>query len=307
MANKFVQNIIDKIKADFGQLEKIGNGNSLFEISSNGVLIYFRYSKLTNKSKMKSAFYGLRNEDLKLLSGRNAFICFVWDNEAEPALLPFKNLEYSISLFPPSNDGQYKSHILLKESGTEFYLANVGKFNVDSFLGLSQLYEIGMQKLAIPDLSHTQIQSLIGAIGLKKGFDLWYPESDKLKIDGKIVNCSRIRQSLPTFGFEIDNIISEIDCIWMQNSKPVSFFEVEHTTPIYSGLLRFNDVLLTIAGADNFNIVADKERENKFWRTINRPTFKQNKLIDKVTFFNYEHIYNWYFNLYGKTYKTLSL
>lgn len=111
-----------------------------------------------------------------------------------------------------------------------------------------------------------------------------------------------MRENLPAFSPEIDNIISEIDVIWMQNSKPVSFFEVEHATPIYSGLLRFNDVLLTISGADNFNIVAENERERKFGREINRPTFKQNKLIDKVTFLDYENIYHWYYNLYGKAY-----
>jgi len=90
-----------------------------------------------------------------------------------------------------------------------------------------------------------------------------------------------------------------------KNQIPVSFFEVEHSTPIYSGLLRFNDVLLTIAGVDNFNIVAEKTRENKFGREINRPTFKQNKLIDKVTFLDYENIYHWYYNLYGEKYETL--
>lgn len=303
MANLYVQNIIDKIKIELGSLKRVGNGNSLYEISSNGTLIYFRYSKLTNKSKMQSGFYGLRKEDIKLLSGKNSFICFVWDSFDEPVLIPFKNFEYSFGLFAPASDGQYKVHILLKPSGTEFYLANVGKFNVDSFIGLAQLYEIGKQKLAVPDLSHSQVQSLIGAIGIKKGFDLWYPNSDKLKIDATIVDFLKVRASLPNFSIEIDNIISEIDCIWMQNSKPVSFFEVEHSTPIYSGLLRFNDVLLTIAGVDNLNIVAHNERENKFGREVNRPTFKQNNLIDKVTFLDYDNIYHWYFNLTNNKYE----
>ncbi|MDR2651052.1 MAG: hypothetical protein LBC68_01880 [Prevotellaceae bacterium] len=302
MATPYVRHIIDRIQSDFGKLKKIGDGNSLFEISSNGVLIYFRYSKLTQKNKMQSGFYGLRHEDVKLLSGKIAFICFVWDRSDEPVLIPFNNFEYSFGLFPPSSDGQYKAHILLKQSGTEFYLANVGKFNVDSFIGLSQLYEIGKTKLKIPELSHTQIQSLIGSIGVKKGFELWYPENDKSKIDNQIVDYSKIRTSLPKYGIEIDHIITEIDCIWLQDSKPISFFEVEHSTPIYSGLLRFNDVLLTIAGTDNFNIVAERERENKFGREVNRPTFKQNKLIEKVTFLDYENIYHWYYNLYGKIY-----
>jgi len=41
----------------------------------------------------------------------------------------------------------------------------------------------------------------------------------------------------------------------------------------------------------------------KFEREINRPTFKQNHLIDKVTFLDYANIYNWHFNLYGTAFK----
>lgn len=149
----------------------------------------------------------------------------------------------------------------------------------------------------MPNLSHSHVQSLIGAIGLKKGYNLWFPDSDKIKMDSSIIDNSKVLEKLPTFGSEIDNIITEIDVIWLKNRKPVSFFEVEHSTPIYSGLLRFNDVLLTIAGADNFNIVADNEREGKFSRELGRPTFRQNKLINKVTFLDYENIYNWYYNL----------
>jgi hypothetical protein len=302
MANLFVRNIMNQIIAELGSLKKVGNGNSLFEVSSNGVLIYFRYSKLTNKSRMLSGFYGLRKEDLQLLSGKNSFICFVWDSYESPVLLPFKNFEYSFGIFPPSSDGQYKAHILLKPSGTEFYLANVGKFNVDGFIGLTSLLNIGTKKIAVPELSHSQVQSLIGAIGIKKGYDIWYPENDKLRIDSQIVDYVKVRRKLPIFHFDIDTIISEIDVIWMQDNKPVSFFEVEHSTPIYSGLLRFNDVLLSISGVYNFNIVAHDEREDQFSRQVNRPTFKQNKLIDKVTFLNYENIYHWYFNLTNNTY-----
>ena len=89
--NSFHYDIYNKIEIDFGKLKKVGNGNSLFEISSNGVLIYFRYSKLTKKSKLSSGFYGLRQEDIKILSGKKSFICFVWDNYDEPILIPFRD------------------------------------------------------------------------------------------------------------------------------------------------------------------------------------------------------------------------
>lgn len=302
MANIYVQNIIEKIKTDFGSLKRIGTGKSLYEISSIDTLIYFRYSKITPVGKYTKAFYGLRKEDLKLLQGKRAFICLVTDNPEKTILIPFAKYEEYFINVEPSCDGQYKTLPFFKATGTELYFANIGKFNVDGYFGLSQLYEIGKQKLSVPDLSHAQVQSLIGAIGIKKGFNLWFPENDKLKIDKQIVDYSKVIKNLPYFSSEINNIISEIDVIWIKNSKPVSFFEVEHSTPIYSGLLRFNDILLTISGTDNFNIVADNEKEGKFSREINRPTFKQNKLIEKVTFLDYENIYHWYYNLYGKKY-----
>jgi hypothetical protein len=302
MANIFVQNIISKIEKDFGKLKKVGNGNSLYEISSINTFIYFRYSKISNVGNYTKGFFGLRNEDLKIIKGKMSFICFILDEILEPILIPFKNYEYDFGLFNPSSDGQYKVLLFFKKFCTEFYIANVGKYNVDAYYGLSQLYAITNTKLKIPDLSHTQIQSLLGAIGTKKGYDLWFPESDKNKLDDKIIDYSKVKNKLPAFSSDIDNIISEIDVIWFENLKPVSFFEVEHSTPIYSGLLRFNDVLLTISGADNFNIVAQNEREGKFSKEVRRPTFKQNKLIDKVTFLDYENIYQWYYNLYGTKY-----
>jgi hypothetical protein len=302
MANFFVKNIINKIETDFGKLKKVGNGNSLYEITIINTLVYFRYSKVSKVGNYTKGFFGLRNEDIKIIGGKTSFICFVLDEISEPILIPFRNYEYDFGLFPPSSDGQYKVLLFFKKFGTEFYIANVGKYNVDAYYGLSQLYAITNTKLKIPDLSHTQIQSLLGAIGTKKGYDLWFPESDKNKLDGKIIDYSKIRNQLPAFSSDIDNIISEIDVIWLENLKPISFFEVEHSTPIYSGLLRFNDVLLTVSGAENFNIVAQNEREGKFSKEIRRPTFKQNKLIDKVTFLDYENIYHWYYNLYGTKY-----
>ncbi len=117
-----------------------------------------------------------------------------------------------------------------------------------------------------------------------------------------LVDSFHVREKLPYYNQDIDRIISEIDVIWLHQTKPVGLFEVEHSTPIYSGLLRFNDVLLTVAGVENFNIIAESDREGKFGREINRPTFKQNRLIDKVTFLDYKAVYQWYFNLFQKYY-----
>jgi hypothetical protein len=190
--------------------------------------------------------------------------------------------------------------MLFKETGTEFYISKIGKFNVDAYYGLKALYEFTNTNLKLPDLSHSMVQSMLGAIGWKKGYRIWYPQSDRELIQKTVIKEVNILATLPHFGEEIRNIISEIDVIWFDVNKPVSFFEVEHSTPIYSGLLRFNDVLLAISGTDNFNIVADEDRQGKFGREANRPTFKSSKLSEKVAFLNYRNVYQWFTNTVAK-------
>jgi len=303
MANIYVENIKKLIQGNCGKIEKVGTGYTLFKVKSNNVFVYFRYSKLFSRGEnTKQAFFGLRKDDINILQGNKAFICFVWDTKDTPILFPFTQFENYFSNVNPSSDGQYKASIYFKPTGTELYLANIGKFKVDSFYGLDSLWNINQKKISIPKLTHSQIQSLVGAIGILKGYNLWFPNSDKINIDQSIVNYSKVLQTIPTFNQNVNSIVSEIDIIWFNGNDPISFWEVEHSTPIYSGLLRFNDVLLSVAGVDNFNIVAERDRENKFGREVNRPTFKQNKLIDKVSFIDYENIYSWYYNLTGKYY-----
>ncbi|CAN5705051.1 hypothetical protein BH24ACI2_BH24ACI2_10250 [soil metagenome] len=297
MPNLYVNDLLAKIQQDFGKVRKLGNGNSLYQIISNEVIIYFRYSKILPSGKSTKAFYGLRNEELKLMQASKSFICFVWDNETSPILFPFSHFEAHLNENASlAYDDHYKVTILFNPTGTILAIPNVGKFSIDSFYSLSELYNIQSKNIIIPEISHSKMQSIIGVIGMKKGFDIWIPASDRLALDYAILTNEKMRSQLPFYNNEILDVICEIDVIWLENTKPVSFFEVEHSTPIYSGLLRFNDVFLTVADTNNFNIVAESERETKFVKEIQRPTFRQNKLNEKVAFLNYENVYRWFLN-----------
>lgn len=303
MANPIKEKAIKQIEEKFGKLVKVGKTQSLFCIPSIDVYIYFRYSAIQKKDTNKPyCFYGLRKEDIALMQGKRSFICFLSDDENQIFLVPFNTYEIYFSQTHPSADGQYKANIHFKKQGTVLDFANMPKFIADGYLGLDALFNITETNLKVPELDHYQLQSLIGSIGIIKGYDIWFPINDKQRIDITIVDSSKIVDKLPSFRNDIDDIVSEIDVIWLDKSKPISLFEVEYSTPIYSGLLRFNDVLLSISGSNNFNILSDKERESKFGREINRPTFTQSKLNELVTFMNYENVYQWYHNLTGKYY-----
>ncbi len=73
------------------------------------------------------------------------------------------------------------------------------------------------KKLVIPEISHTQAQIFIGAIGIYKGLDIFYPAKD------------RARTKLPYFNKDVQHIIEEIDYIWLDSTKIVS--QNEHLTP----------------------------------------------------------------------------
>ena len=80
-----------------------------------------------------------------------------------------------------------------------------------------------------------------------------------------------------------------IDVIWFRKGAghPVRFFEIEHTTSVYSGLLRFNDVMIDFPITEAF-IVGDGDKTHaKFEREIARRTFEHSGLrgITKFLFY----------------------
>lgn len=95
----------------------------------------------------------------------------------------------------------------------------------------------------------------------------------------------------------IEGIIQELDVIWLNRGSNNfrAIFEVEHSTPIYSGLLRFNDLfLIEQSGQMRFNIVSNESRRSLFLRQISRPTFKNSGLADVCSFLEYADVYNWF-------------
>lgn len=296
MTSDIKSEFLQKMNSKFGKLEKFGDSLSLYAISGSNVQIYIRYSRVHKNGRM---WYGLREKDLQQLEGKPSLLCFLWDNQKEPLLIPFSEYEDVFWSTTPAEDGQYKVQLIPSEEATELYIARAGRFNVDGFFGWEQVEK--MVNLAggrkIPDLSHNQIQTLLGSIGTFKEFDVWIPQSDRSKLDWAITRQFTSRNNLPN-GFErIENILSEVDVIWIQKGSNImtALFEVEHSTPIYSGLLRFNDIHLVAPELrTRFSIVANTERRSLFTRQVRRPTFRASGLEDLCTFFDYTDVHNWH-------------
>jgi len=295
MPNLVKQDFLKNVKNRFGKFKKLPNSLSLFDIADGQVRIYYRYSKVHGRNQ---TFYGLRKEDLKLLEGGNSVICFSWDNQKEPLFIPFSDYEEILNNIEAASDGQIKASIFLGEE-TELYLPGLGRFNVEGFFGWSILDQlIDKNKLvSIPDFSHSQIQTLLGSIGTQKGYDIWIPSSDRIKMDWKLASKFDYKSEMPQRYENIKNIITEIDVIWLQrgSSNIKAMFEVEYSTTIYSGLLRFNDLHLVEPNLKpKFSIVSNDLRKALFLRQISRPTFKMSGLIDYCNFLEYKDVYSWF-------------
>jgi len=124
---------------------------------------------------------------------------------------------------------------------------------------------------------HTTIQYELLRLGAAVGCDLWVAKNDrKRKANGSLLgSMPRILDALPTqFNEPAQKIIELIDVLWLNKKTIVAAFEVEHTTSIYSGLLRMSDLLALVPNLNvKLYLVAPDERRNKVEAEVLRPTF----------------------------------
>lgn len=295
MANPFKTTFLEQLTNKYGKPKQLPGSLSLFEIGTGLARVYIRYSKVHSRNQ---SFYGLRKEDLKQLEGFNSVICFLWDNQIEPVFIPFSDFEEIFDSLMPASDGQFKAQIY-QDDETELYIANAGRFNIEGFIGWHNLDNlIDKNKIVeLPDFSHSQIQSFIGSIGILKEYDIWVPANDRNKLDWNLIDKFVCRNELPVRYEKVDEVIKEIDVVWLKrgSSELKAMFEVEHSTPIYSGLLRFNDLHLIEPNLKpKFSIVSNDIRRSLFLRQVNRPTFKISGLSDICNFLEYKDVYSWF-------------
>jgi hypothetical protein len=138
-----------------------------------------------------------------------------------------------------------------------------------------------------------RIQALLALIGEKMGFKVWIPKADRLAVlhewtpaDGALMSVLPLNYNEPTL-----QTIEQIDVLWLKGRAIVRAFEVEHTTAVYSGILRMADLLALQPNMDiKLHIVAPETRKAKVMGEIQRPVFsllEKGPLSDFCTFLAY--------------------
>ena len=127
--------------------------------------------------------------------------------------------------------------------------------------------------------THTEIQWRLLDLGGQIGLDVWAPRADRNKtwLEGRIADLPKLLDRLPTlFNLSLPALktIENIDVLWLEEGSIIAAFEVEHTTTIYSGLLRMSDLVTMsrLVGVKLY-LVAPDRRFATFMREIARPTF----------------------------------
>lgn len=143
-----------------------------------------------------------------------------------------------------------------------------------------------------------KIQGLLAKIGEQMGFDIWLPNPDRARV-AKVWQPKDPRTLLTSLPLSYDkatqSTIGLIDVIWIKNKRSIArAFEVEHTTSIYSGILRMADLVALQPDIKiKMHIVAPSDRQEKFSTEIRRPVFSymtNGRLSDMCTFISYDDV-----------------
>lgn len=295
MPNIHKAKIVATLRGRFGEIHKIEGSESLYTLGDDAARIYIRYSKVHAKGR---TFFGLRLVDLRQLEGHNSLLCFLMDDDSPPLFVPYGDFEEVFANAQPAKDGQYKVQLLTRAGTLELYVSRQGRFNVEAYIGFETL-ERSMETRRLreaQDLSHSQVQTLLAGIGHLKGYEVYVPEYDIAKLDWSLTSDFPLRRQLPEGFDQVRGILSEIDVMWVARgrNKIEGLYEVEHSTPVYSGLLRFNDVLLTEPKVTRFSIVSNDARRDLYSRQLFRPTFRRSGLAELCSFLEYANVFAWH-------------
>ena len=128
----------------------------------------------------------------------------------------------------------------------------------------------------------TRAQAKVARIGAEMGFRIWVPRNDKARVLEHIPTTmhEKFLELLPlNYDDTTLRTVEQIDVLWLKGRSMARAFEIEHTTAIYSGLLRMADLLALQPNMDiRLHIVAPPDKRERVLREIRRPVFS---LLDR--------------------------
>lgn len=141
-----------------------------------------------------------------------------------------------------------------------------------------------------------KIQALIASTGAKMGFKIWLPKNDRGAVFAEVNSDTFPVLDVLPLNYDDTTLktIERIDVLWLKGRTIVRAFEVEHSTSIYSGMLRMADLLALQPNMDiNLHIVAPYSRREKVFQELRRPVFSlldKGPLSESCTYISYDSL-----------------
>jgi hypothetical protein len=142
-----------------------------------------------------------------------------------------------------------------------------------------------------------QIQALLAEIGTRLGMQIWIPRGDRqavLKLWTPKPESAPLDELPLTYDADTNKTIHQIDVLWLKRRSIVRAFEVEHTTSIYSGILRMADLLSLQPNINiKLHLVAPSDRRSKVFEELLRPVFaylENGPLSEKCSYLSYDSL-----------------
>ena len=141
-----------------------------------------------------------------------------------------------------------------------------------------------------------RIQALIASIGARMGMSIWIPRADRGSVLKEWKDDRNILLERLPLNYDDTTLrtIEQIDVLWLHGRSIVRAFEVEHTTSVYSGILRMADLLALQPNMDiKLHIVAPDSKRDKVFQEIRRPVFsllEKGPLAESCTYLSYDRL-----------------
>ena len=130
------------------------------------------------------------------------------------------------------------------------------------------------------DRTHTEVQGWLRDLGQALGFDVWIAANDQSRSwsHGRLGDGCLKDLPVELATGQGSDAIRLIDVLWIERggSRVAAAFEVEHTTSIYSGIVRLLDLALgaTDQTSKGLFLVAPDDREQDVRKQLLRPAFR---------------------------------
>jgi type II restriction enzyme len=131
------------------------------------------------------------------------------------------------------------------------------------------------------DRTHTEVQAWLRDLGHALGFDVWIAANDRGRplAEGRLGDGCLDALPEAVAAMPGADAVRLIDVLWLDRgaARVAAAFEVEHTTSIYSGIVRLLDLALggSEPAAHGLFLVAPDDREDEVRAQLARPAFRR--------------------------------